>query len=78
MIRAGFLDEPTRDELIELARSGSVKHRLARRANALVLLDRGLSCGAVAEVLPLADDTVPTWHKLCEQAATSPTSKQPC
>ena len=48
MIRAGFLDERTRDELIELARSGSVKHRLARRANALVLLDRGLSCVAVA------------------------------
>jgi hypothetical protein len=30
--------------LTELARDGLAEHRLARRANALVLLDRGMSC----------------------------------
>ena len=68
MIRPGFLDERSRNELIRLARNGTVAHRLARRANALVLLDRGLSCEAVAEVLLLDDDTIRSWHKLYEQA----------
>ena len=44
MIRAGFLDPESRSDLIDLGRDGSVAHRLARRANALVLLDDGLSC----------------------------------
>ena len=38
MIRPGFLDIELRQNLIELARDGSAAHRLARRANALVLL----------------------------------------
>src|SRR4051812_28046218 len=46
MIRPGFLDKASRQELIELARDGSAAHRLARRANALVLLDDGMSCTA--------------------------------
>src|SRR5271166_1585863 len=37
MIRAGFLDPESRKDLTELARDGSAAHRLARRANALVL-----------------------------------------
>jgi hypothetical protein len=41
MIRAGFLDPESRRDLIDLGRDGSVPHRLARRANALVLLDDG-------------------------------------
>jgi len=45
-----------------------VSHRLARRANALILLDRGMSCVAVAEVLLLDDDTIRSWLKLYEQA----------
>src|SRR5208283_691528 len=48
MIRAGFLDPESRKDLTELARDGSAAHRLARRANALVLLDDGMSCGDVA------------------------------
>jgi hypothetical protein len=60
MIRAGFLDPESRSDLIDLARDGSVAHRLARRANALVLLDGGMSCGEVAKVLLLDDDTVRT------------------
>ena len=39
MKRQGFLDDESRRDLIELARDGSAAHRLACRANALVLLD---------------------------------------
>jgi hypothetical protein len=38
MKRQGFLDDASRRDLIELAQDGSAAHRLARRANALVLL----------------------------------------
>jgi hypothetical protein len=40
MIRRGFLDGESRKDLTELARDGLATHRLARRANALVLLVR--------------------------------------
>jgi transposase len=43
-----------------------VAHQLARRANRLVLLDDGMSCGEVAKVLLLDDDTVRTWYRLYE------------
>lgn len=64
MICAGFLSITERDELIELARNGSAAHRLARCANALVLLDRGMSCETIATVFLLDDDTVRTWYRL--------------
>jgi hypothetical protein len=66
MIRPGFLDSVSRQDLIELARDGSAAHRLARRANALVLLDQGMSCEAIAAVLLLDDGTVRTWHRFYE------------
>ena len=62
MIRLGFLLGDGRSALIALARDGSVTHRLARRANAPVLLDDGLSCEQVARVLLLDDDTIRRWH----------------
>jgi transposase len=40
---------------------------LARRANALVLLDQGMSCSAVAKVLFLDDDTIRTWYCLYQE-----------
>ena len=47
------------------AGSGRVgQHRLARRANALVLLDDGMSCAAVAKVLLLDSSTIRSWHQL--------------
>ena len=64
MIRAGFLSPEDRCELIALARDGSAAHRLARRANALVLLDSGWSCEQVAGALLLDDDTIRRWHGL--------------
>ena len=43
MIRGGFLDPGTRQELITLVRDGKAEMRLGRRANALLLLNDGLS-----------------------------------
>ena len=67
MIRPGFLDSESRSDLIELARDGSAAHRLARRANALVLLDKGMSCHSIAEVLLLDGDTIRTWYQLYQE-----------
>jgi len=67
MIRAGFLDAESRRDLIELARDGSAAHRLARRANALVLLDDGMSCTAIARVLFIDDDTIRSWYQLYQE-----------
>ena len=67
MIRACFLRPEDRAALTELARDGSAAHRLARRANALLLLDRGWSCREVADGLLLDDDTIRNWHKLYEE-----------
>jgi len=64
MIRAGFLSTEDRADLIALARDGSAAHRLARRANALVLLDAGWNCQKVAGALLLDDDTIRMWHNL--------------
>ena len=64
MIRAGFLSREDRADLIALAKDGSATHRLARRANALVLLDAGWNFREVAEVLLLDDATIRAWHKL--------------
>jgi transposase len=64
MIRAGFLSPIDRADLIALARDGSAANRLARRANALVLLDSGWSCEKVAGALLLDDDTIRRWHGL--------------
>ena len=66
MIRGDFLTAEERQDLTELARDGLAEHRLARRANALVLLDRGMSCEEVGRVL-LIDDTVRTWHCLFQE-----------
>src|ERR1022692_4599213 len=64
MIRAGFLSPEDRADLIALARDGRAAHRLARRANALVLLDDGWSCEKVAGAFFLDDDTIRKWHGL--------------
>src|SRR4051812_27414767 len=67
MIGGGFLTAEERRDLTELARDGLAEHRLARRANALVLLDRGMSCEEVGRVLLIDDDTIRTWHDLFEK-----------
>jgi len=67
MICPGFLDRESRRDLIELAGDGSAAHRLARRANALVLLDDGMSCEAISRVLFLDNDTIRTWYQLYQE-----------
>ena len=68
MIRRGFLDSESRRDLIELARDGSAAHRLARRANALVLLDKGMSRQSVAEVVVRSsNDTIRAWYQLYQE-----------
>ena len=64
MIRSGFLSPVDRADLIALAKDGSAAHRLARRANALVLLDAGWSFQKVADAFLLDDGTIRAWHKM--------------
>ena len=71
MIRGGFLTPSERLELQALARDGRSEGRAVRRANAIVLLDKGWSCERVADALLIDDDTVRAWHKLyTEQGLT--------
>ena len=67
MIRGGFLSDAERQALTAMARDGLAEHRLARRANAIVLLGKGWSCARVAGALLLDDDTV----RKCFQAYQS-------
>ena len=67
MIRGGFLSEEDRKALIALARDGSAAGRVTRRANALALLDGGMSCQEVAKVLFFDDDTIRGWYDLFER-----------
>ena len=67
MIRGGFLSAEERKDLVSLARDGLAEHRVARRANAILLLDDGWSCERVAKALYLDDDTVRGWGKLYEE-----------
>lgn len=66
MRKRGFLSADDRQTLVELSRDGLAQHRLARRANALVLLDRGMSYREVASVLLIDDDTVRQWRAIFE------------
>ena len=50
--------------LTSVARGGTLTCRVTRRANALVLLDKGWSAQEVADAFLLDDDTVRDWHKL--------------
>src|ERR1700730_5985178 len=68
MIRGGFLIDEDRKALIALARDGLAAGRVTRRANALVVLDKGMSCQQVAEVLLFDDDTIRGWYELFEQS----------
>src|ERR1700752_765943 len=71
MIRGGFLEPNIRHDLIAVVRNGKGEARLARRANALLLLDDGLSCTEVAKVLYLDDDTIRDWYRLYEERGVS-------
>ncbi|MCP5086563.1 MAG: IS630 family transposase [Rhodobacteraceae bacterium] len=63
MIRANFLSSDERFELERCVRRQREDHGIARRANAILLLDKGKSCAEIAEFLYLDDDTVRGWYK---------------
>ena len=67
MIRANFLSSEERAELEGCVRRHSEEHGVARRANAVLLLDKGKSCAAIAEFLYLDDDTIRNWYKSYRQ-----------
>ena len=63
MIEPKFLTPAQRYELEQIVRRPSEDHGVARRANAILLLDDGLGCLQIGKVLYLDDDTVRNWYK---------------
>ena len=63
MIRPDFLSAAERLELEACTRSQREDHGIARRANAILLLDDGESCTQIARFLYLDDDTIRGWYK---------------
>lgn len=63
MIRPGFLSVAERIELEACVRCQREDHGVARRANAILLLDDGESCARIAKFLYLDDDTIRGWYK---------------
>ena len=61
MITSGFLSAQDRKELLGCIKRHTEEHGVARRANALLLLDDGLPFAQVAKVLYLHNDTVRGW-----------------
>ncbi len=62
MIKAKFLTPARRSGLEQIVRRPSEDHGVARRVNAILLLDDGKSCAVTAEFLYLDGDTVRNWH----------------
>jgi transposase len=75
MLRGDFLTAKERANLTALARNGLAEHRVARRANAILLLDKGWSFQKVAEALLLDDDTVREWRGLFETSGVEGLSR---
>ena len=63
MIKGNFLSAVERKALRQTVRRPSEGAGVARRANAILLLDDGWSCAQISKVLYLDDDTVRTWYK---------------
>ena len=67
MIRPGFLAQADRRTLEACVRRPREDHGIARRANALLLLDDGKSCQEIAEFLYLDDDTIRGWYTVYQR-----------
>jgi hypothetical protein len=67
MIRPNFLSAANRLELEQCLRRHREEYGIARRANAILLLDKGKSCAEIAEFLYLDDDTIRGWFKVFRQ-----------
>ena len=62
-MRPRFLSSADRIELEACVRRQREDHGIARRANAILLLDDGETCARIAKFLYLEDDTIRSWHK---------------
>ena len=67
MANRNFLSPADRAILVEIARDGLEEHRIARRANALILLDRGMKFEEVAQVLLIDNSTIRVWLKAYDE-----------
>ena len=72
MIQPNFLSAAERAELERCVRRQRENHGIARRANAILLLDDGESCAQIAKFLYLDDDTVRGWYKCKRRSNTRP------
>ena len=68
LISPGFLSSPERLALEACVRRQREDHGVARRANAILLLDDGESCVQIARFLYLDDDTIRGWYKTYREA----------
>lgn len=62
MMSAGFLTPEELTLLTALAKSNKLEHRVARRANAMVLLHEGWNFDRVAQALLMDDSTIREWY----------------
>ena len=67
MIHPNFLSAASRLELEQRLRRHREEYGIARRANTVLLLDKGKSCAEIAEFLYLDDDTIRGWYKAFRQ-----------
>ena len=67
MIRPNFLSAANRLELEPCLRHHRKEHGIARRASAILFLDKGKPCAEIAEFLYLDDDTIRSWYKVFRQ-----------
>ena len=67
MANRNFLSPADRAILVEIARDGLEEHRIARWANALILLDRGMKFEEVAQVLLIDNSTIRVWLKAYDE-----------
>ncbi len=58
-----FLSAADRADLVAIARDGLEENRVSRRANAILLVDRGMKFEEVASVLFIDDSTIRIWLK---------------
>jgi hypothetical protein len=61
MIRPNFLSAASRLELEQCLRRHREEYGIGRRANAILLLDKGKFCAEIAKFLYLDDDTIRSW-----------------
>ena len=72
MIRPNFLSAASQLELERCLRHHREEYGIARRATAILPLDKGKSCAEIAEFLYLDDEVIPPFVGLFETRITRP------